>query len=113
MFDIVVSGGTAVLPSGPEPADLGVNGEHIAAIGAPGSFAAIGASAPYATRRPSGWTAWPAPVRSVAGSVFHNCAAAATRRARDSSPKRVWSSGSTRLTARIAQRLRHARDLDR
>jgi len=43
MFDIVVSGGTAVLPSGPEPADLGVNGEHIAVIGAPGSLAAIGA----------------------------------------------------------------------
>src|ERR1700751_2777907 len=43
MFDIVVSGGTVVLPSGPEPADIGVNGEHIAAIGAPGSLAAIGA----------------------------------------------------------------------
>ena len=34
MFDIVVSGGNAVLPSGPEPADIGVNGEHVAAIGA-------------------------------------------------------------------------------
>ena len=34
MFDIVVSGGTAVLRSGREPADIGVNGEHIAAIGA-------------------------------------------------------------------------------
>src|ERR1700747_277969 len=43
MLDIVVSGGTAVLPSGPEPADIGVSGEHIAAIGAPGSLAAIGA----------------------------------------------------------------------
>src|SRR5215470_18524562 len=43
MFDIVVSGGTAVLPSGPEAADIGVNGEHIAAIGAPGGLAAIGA----------------------------------------------------------------------
>src|SRR6516165_11825037 len=41
MFDIVISGGTAVLPSGPEPADIGINGEHIAAIGAPGSLAAI------------------------------------------------------------------------
>src|SRR6201987_3609814 len=43
MLDIVISGGTAVLPSGPEPADIGVSGEHIAAIGAPGSLAAIGA----------------------------------------------------------------------
>src|SRR5271168_2495927 len=43
MLDIVVSGGTAVLPSGPEPADIGVSGERIAAIGAPGSLAAIGA----------------------------------------------------------------------
>jgi dihydropyrimidinase len=43
MFDIVVSGGTAVLPSGPEPADIGVSGERIAAIGAPGSLAAVGA----------------------------------------------------------------------
>ena len=43
MFDSVVSGGTVVLPTGPEPADIGVNGEHIAAIGAPGSLTAIGA----------------------------------------------------------------------
>src|SRR5438309_11195848 len=43
MLDIVVSGGTAVLPSGPEPADIGVTGEKIAAIGAPGSLAALGA----------------------------------------------------------------------
>jgi dihydropyrimidinase len=43
MLDIVISGGTAVLPSGPEPADIGVSGEHIAAIGAPGSLAGIGA----------------------------------------------------------------------
>ena len=43
MLDIVISGGTAVLPSGPEPADVGVAGEHIAAIGAPGSLAALGA----------------------------------------------------------------------
>src|SRR5215469_13048529 len=43
MFDIIVSGGTAVLPSGPDSADLGVNGAQIAAIGAPGSLAAIGA----------------------------------------------------------------------
>jgi dihydropyrimidinase len=43
MLDIVVSRGTAVLPSGPEPADIGVTGEKIAAIGAPGSLAALGA----------------------------------------------------------------------
>src|SRR5438309_1084775 len=43
MLDIVVSGGTAVLPSGAEPADIGVAGDKIAAIGAPGSLAAIGA----------------------------------------------------------------------
>src|ERR1700736_2808876 len=44
MFDTVVSGGLAVLPSGPEPADIAVAGEHIAAIGAPGGLAAIGAA---------------------------------------------------------------------
>ena len=33
----------AVLPSGAEPADIGVQGEKIAAIGAPGSLAALGA----------------------------------------------------------------------
>ena len=43
MFDTVVSGGLAVLPSGAEPADIGVSGEHIVAIGAPGSLTAIGA----------------------------------------------------------------------
>src|ERR1700737_320514 len=42
MLDIVVSGGTAVLPSGPLPADIGILGERIAAIGAPGSLAALG-----------------------------------------------------------------------
>jgi dihydroorotase-like cyclic amidohydrolase len=40
MLDIVVAGGLAVLPSGPEPADIGVAGDKIAAIGAPGSLAA-------------------------------------------------------------------------
>src|SRR6266852_7345673 len=43
MFDTVVAGGLAVLPSGPEPADIAVAGEHIAAIGGPGSLAALGA----------------------------------------------------------------------
>jgi dihydropyrimidinase len=44
MLDIIVSGGLAVLPTGPEPADIAVAGEQIAAIGAPGSLTAIGAS---------------------------------------------------------------------
>ncbi|HJU15782.1 MAG TPA: amidohydrolase family protein [Stellaceae bacterium] len=43
MLDIVVAGGLAVLPSGAEPADIGVAGDKIAAIGAPGSLAEIGA----------------------------------------------------------------------
>jgi len=43
MFDLIVAGGTAVLPERAEPADLGIAGERIAAIGAPGSLAAIGA----------------------------------------------------------------------
>ncbi len=43
MLDIVISGGLAVLPSGPEPADIAIAGDKIAAIAAPGSLAAIGA----------------------------------------------------------------------
>jgi dihydropyrimidinase len=43
MLDLVISGGLAVLPSGPEPADIGVMSGKIAAIGAPGSLAALGA----------------------------------------------------------------------
>jgi dihydropyrimidinase len=43
MLDIVVTGGLAVLPSGPEPADIGIAGDRIAAIGGPGSLAALGA----------------------------------------------------------------------
>ena len=43
MLDIVITGGLAVLPSGPEPADIGVAGERIAAIGAPGSLVGLGA----------------------------------------------------------------------
>src|SRR5918996_232323 len=41
MLDTVISGGMAVLPSGAEPADIGVQGEKIAAIGGPGSLAAL------------------------------------------------------------------------
>ena len=44
MFDLVVSGGTHVLPGGAESVDLGVSGGKIVAIGAPGSLAAIGAT---------------------------------------------------------------------
>src|SRR5215831_15851366 len=43
MFDIVISGGTAVFASGPEQADIAIAGERIAAIGAPGNFVAMGA----------------------------------------------------------------------
>src|SRR6266436_7684704 len=43
MFDLIVSGGTAVMPASTEAADIGVAGGKIAAIGAPGSLAAIGA----------------------------------------------------------------------
>jgi dihydropyrimidinase len=43
MLDIVVAGGLAVLPSGPEPADIGVAQGKIVAIGAPGSLAGLGA----------------------------------------------------------------------
>src|SRR5438105_837731 len=43
MLDIVISGGLAVLPSGPEQADIAIQGDMIAAIGAPGSLAGLGA----------------------------------------------------------------------
>jgi dihydropyrimidinase len=43
MLDIVVAGGLSVLPSGPEPADIGIAQGKIAAIGAPGSLAGLGA----------------------------------------------------------------------
>jgi len=44
MFDLIVSGGTAVMPAATEPADIGVSDGKIAAIVAPGSLAAIGAA---------------------------------------------------------------------
>jgi dihydropyrimidinase len=44
MFDLIVSGGTAVMPASTEAADIGVSGGRIAAIGAPGSLATIGAA---------------------------------------------------------------------
>src|SRR5689334_15507949 len=45
MFDLIVAGGKAVMPSGSaEPADIGVSGGKIVAIGGPGSLAGIGAA---------------------------------------------------------------------
>ncbi len=44
MFDLIVSGGLAVMPAATEAADIGVAGGKIAAIGAPGSLAAAGAA---------------------------------------------------------------------
>jgi dihydropyrimidinase len=38
MLDLVVTGGTAVMPTGAQAADIGVAGGKIAAIGAPGSL---------------------------------------------------------------------------
>jgi len=43
MFDLIITGGTAVMPASTETADIGITGGKIAAIGAPGSLAAIGA----------------------------------------------------------------------
>jgi dihydropyrimidinase len=43
MLDIVISGGTAVLPTGAEKVDIGIQGDKIAAIGAPGALSALGA----------------------------------------------------------------------
>src|SRR4051794_14905388 len=43
MFDLVISGGTHVLPGGADSVDLGIAGGRIVAIGAPGSLAAAGA----------------------------------------------------------------------
>ena len=45
MFDLIINGGKAVLPSGgAESADIGVSGGKIAAIGGPGSLAGIAAT---------------------------------------------------------------------
>jgi dihydropyrimidinase len=40
MLDLAVTGGTCVLPSGTMTADIGVSGDRIATIGAPGTLAA-------------------------------------------------------------------------
>ncbi len=44
MLDLIIAGGTAVLPSGPAAADIGVASGRIAAIGARGSLSQIGAA---------------------------------------------------------------------
>src|SRR5260370_37214635 len=45
MFDLIVTGGMAVMPSGSaEPADIGVSGGKIVAIGGPGNLAGTGAA---------------------------------------------------------------------
>jgi dihydropyrimidinase len=43
MLDVVIANGTAVLPSGAQAADIGVAGDKIVAIGAPGTLAGLGA----------------------------------------------------------------------
>ena len=43
MFDLIVAHGTAVLPSGVVPADIGVAQGRIVAVAAPDSLAAVGA----------------------------------------------------------------------
>ena len=40
MLDLIITGGTAVLPSGVEPADLGIAEGRIAAIAGRGALAA-------------------------------------------------------------------------
>ena len=44
MFDLIVTGGVAVLPSGAEPADIGVSSGKIAAVGGPGALTSIDAA---------------------------------------------------------------------
>src|SRR5258706_13211385 len=43
MYDLIVTGGLAVLPSSTADADIAISGEKIVGIGAPGGFAATGA----------------------------------------------------------------------
>ena len=44
MLDLIVSGGVAVMPSGTAAVDIGVAGEKIVAIGAPGGLGSAGAA---------------------------------------------------------------------
>ena len=43
MFDVVITGGTVVAPEGAAAMDVGIQGEQIAALGAPGSLDTQGA----------------------------------------------------------------------
>ncbi len=43
MFDTLITGGTAVLPQGCMPADIGITGERITQIGEAGSLSSVGA----------------------------------------------------------------------
>src|SRR5690242_14162510 len=70
MLDIVITGGTAVLPSGAKKADIGIQGEKIVAIGAPGALAPLGGRVVDATGQivipggidPHVHCRWPMPV---------------------------------------------------
>ena len=57
-----------------------------------GSVAAMPASWPYETRRPSRCRTWPSAVRKSGACAFQSCAAAATSRARACAPALRWSS---------------------
>ncbi|MGH7092301.1 MAG: amidohydrolase family protein [Stellaceae bacterium] len=77
MLDIVITGGLAVLPSGPERADIGVSGGKIAAIGAPGALSGLGGQVVDAAGQivipggidPHVHCRWPMP---VPGQTQHN-----------------------------------------
>src|SRR5215467_8967779 len=66
MFDTIVSGGLAVLPTGPEPADIGISGEHIAAIGAGRTVDAAGQIVIPGGIDPHVHCNWPMPMPGVA-----------------------------------------------
>jgi len=77
MLDIVITGGLAVLPSGPERADIGVSGGKIAAVAAPGTLAPLGGRTVDATGQivipggidPHVHCRWPMP---TPGQTQHN-----------------------------------------
>ncbi|HEX3864169.1 MAG TPA: amidohydrolase family protein [Stellaceae bacterium] len=77
MLDTVITGGTAVLPSGAEKADIGISGDKIAAIGAPGALAGLGGRTVDASGQivipggidPHVHCRWPMP---VPGQTQHN-----------------------------------------
>src|ERR1700739_843246 len=90
MLDIVVAGGTAVLPSGPEPADIGVAGERPAATGAPARLGPTGAGRPVAASGqivipggidPHVHCNWPMPMPGVAQPTLTEPASTVSRAA--------------------------------